>query len=123
MYIDHTSDLSITKNTTRVTSALKGLRDNLRLGAALYNRVSPSSGDAVSLSTESDDGQLDVRLVSNRMGELWFATGDVQYDMTHGAACAAITISSDDTDDDIATMASQLVDDIVNQLYEQATDD
>jgi len=60
-----------------------------------------------------------VRLVSNADGELWYATGDVQYDTTHGAACEEITINATDGGEDLQAMATDLVNGVVDQLAEQ----
>ncbi len=122
MRIDHTDSDNVLRVTSKVAIVLCGLRDNLTRGAARYNRVSPHELDAMSVSTESSDGTLDVRLVSNSDGELWFATGDVGYDTVHGTACGACTLSGDETDEDCKNMATDLVDQVVDQLSENESE-
>jgi len=119
MYLDHTNPDSITHNTKRVLATLKGLRACLADAAVRYIRASPQYCDALSVSTESDDGDLDVRLVANSDSELWFATGDVQYDTVHGTACEAVTISATDTDAELEERAKELVQGVADQLAEQ----
>jgi hypothetical protein len=123
MILDHTNPESVRRCADKVKSVLLGLRGNLQKQAATYNRVSPHSLDAMSVSTEpnSDDG-LDVRLVSNHDGELWFATGDVQYDTVHGAACGSVTVSPNDDDDALDAMADELVSDVADQLAQLASE-
>jgi hypothetical protein len=121
MRLDHTDTDSISKCVNSTKAVLIGLRNNLQKGAARYNRVSPQSLDAMSVSTEpnADDG-LDVRLVSNADGELWFATGDVGYDTVHDtvhvAACESITLNPNDDDDALDAMAADLVNGVANRL-------
>jgi|1185.fasta_scaffold00699_11 hypothetical protein len=120
MLLDHTNPDSIARNRRRVASVLRGLRDNLARGAPTYNRAAPHDLTAMSVSTESDDGNLDVRLVSNSDGELWFATGDVQYDTTHAAACGAAQISASNDDSELDQIAGDLIDDVADQLATEA---
>lgn len=98
MYLDHTNPDSIEHNVKLTIDELRGLK-----------RFARKSGVA----------ELDVRLVSNADGELWFATGDVQFDTVHGAACEATIIRSDDTDEQIRSAAQDLVDGVAAQLAEQ----
>lgn len=120
MFLDHTNPDSIAKCTRSTKSVLLGLRNNLRAGAAQYNRVAPHTLEAMSVSTEpnAEDG-LDVRLVSNADGELWFATGDVQYDTEHGAVCEATTLNPNDDNDAVDAKAAELVNGVADQLAEQ----
>lgn len=105
MLLDHTNPDSIARNVKRVAAALTDLRNNMRRGL-----------DVAPISI----APLDVRLVANADGECWFATGDVQYDTTHGAACEAITLDHNASDREIADLASELVDGVVSQLLEQS---
>jgi len=122
MRLDHTDPDSIAKCTRTTKSTLQGLRGNLQRGAARYSRVSPHTLDAMSVSTEVPEGAdgLDVRLVANEDGELWFATGDVQFDTVHGAACEAVTLNPNDDDDALDDMARDLVQGVADQLAEAA---
>ena len=101
MYLDYKNPDSIAKNTTLVMRELRGIRDMLRKGAK---------------AAELTDEGLDVRLVANTDGELWFATGDVQYDTVHGAACEATTVSPNSDDDELSTTARELVEGVADQL-------
>ena len=115
MYLDISNEDSLEKARTHVKSVLVGLRGNLQRGAARYNRVSPQTGDAMSLDTDTEES-LDVRLCASADGELWFCTGDVQFDAAHGAACGSTTICADDSDDDLTTAAADLVSQVEDQL-------
>jgi hypothetical protein len=110
MRLDHTNPDSIERNVRLTIATLRGLKHNLVREA---ERAAPNPGDRGAL-------ELDVRLVSNEDGELWFATGDVQYDTVHGAACEATVIRSDDTDEQIRSAAQDLVNGVADQLAEQA---
>ena len=124
MILDYANPDSIASCIRRVNSTLRGLRGNLQRNAARYNRVSPQTGDAMSLDTTVPEGApgLDVRLVSNADGELWFATGDVQYDTIHGAACEATELNPNDDDDALQAMATDLVNGVADQLAERQDD-
>jgi hypothetical protein len=104
MVIDHTNPDSVARNIVRTTATLRGLRDNMRRGL---------ENGPISIAP------LDVRLVANSDGECWFATGDVQYDTTHGAACEAITLDHNASDAEVADLARELVEGVVDQLAEQ----
>lgn len=67
--------------------------------------------------------EMEVRLVSDADGVLWINTGDVQYDTEHGAACGAGTISPTDDNDQLAVVAAELVNEVVDQLAELADED
>lgn len=110
MRLDHTNPDSIARCIRSVTHTLHGLRGNLQ--RQLSSIPAPSERLAL-----SDDG-LDVRLVANADGELWFATGDVQYDTVHGAACEAVTVSPNSGDDELADSARTLVEGVASQLAE-----
>ena len=120
MLLDHTNPDSVAKNTKRTIGTLTAIRDNMARGAARYNRVSPQSGDAMSLDILTENGSLDVRLVANADGECWFATGDVQYDTTHGAVYKAITLNHNTSDNEVRDLAADLVNGVADQLAEQA---
>lgn len=124
MILDYANPDSVTRCIKRTTSVLAGLRGNLRRNAATYNRVSPHNGDAMSLDTTVTEGAsgLEVRLVSNADGELWFATGNVKYDTTHGAACESCELNPNDDDDALQAMATDLVNGVADQLAEQQDD-
>jgi hypothetical protein len=104
MLLDHTNPYSIARAIQRTTETLAGLRHNLARGL----EHSPISV-----------GPLDVRLVANADGECWFATGDVSYDTTHGAACEAITLDHNASADELRGLAADLVNGVVDQLAEQ----
>lgn len=61
---------------------------------------------------------LDVRLVSDEDGVCWFATGDVGFDIVHGAACEATTLTPEDDTADMLGLAQYLVDGVADQLAE-----
>lgn len=113
MRIDHTDDDSIARCKRAVTHTITGLRQNLRRE---LERAAPNPGDRGRL-------ELDIRLVSNQDGELWFATGDVSYDTVHGAACGASSIASDSSDDDVSAVAVDLVDQVVDGLAQRDAED
>jgi len=126
MILDYTNPDSVGKAKRLVASTLRGIRDNMRRGAARYTRSTPHTGQAISLQIGveliSDDGSgLDVRFAANDDGETWFATGDVQYDTKHGAACGACTLNPNDDDEALTAMADDMVADVVDQLTEQAS--
>lgn len=98
MRLDHTDPDSIARCIRSVTHTLHALRANLR---------------------KFEDDALDVRLVANTDGELWFATGDVKYDTVHGAACDATTVSPNSDDDELSASARELVEGVADQLTEQ----
>lgn len=102
MRIDHTDPDSITKCTRSTRATLLGLRNGMHRCTS-HECCEP----------------LDVRLVSNADGELWFATGDVRYDTVHGAACEAVTLSPDLDDDTVNALAAELVNGVADQLAEQ----
>lgn len=108
MILDHTNGDSIRRCTDSVKASLAALRLNLRLNLQPEPRLT---------------SDLDVRLVSNSDGELWFATGDVQYDATHGAACGAITLCASDSDDTLDTKAYELVSGVADQLAQLASEE
>lgn len=101
MVLDHTNPDSIARNTKRTQETLTALRGNMRRGL-----------DHGPMAI----GRLDVRLVANADGECWFATGDVQYDTTHGAACEAVTLDHNASDVEVASLARELVEGVANQL-------
>lgn len=105
MRLDHTNPDSLRKTRRDVESGLRDLRANL-ISMRMHH---PSSND-----------ELDVRLVSDHDGEIWFATGDVGYDTAHGAACEAAVITTGSTDDDLIAMATQLVAGVADLLAEFA---
>jgi V8-like Glu-specific endopeptidase len=107
VYLDYKNPDSIAKNTTLVMRELRSIRDMLRKGA---------KGAKGAKAAELTDEGLDVRLVANTDGELWFATGDVQYDTVHGAACTATTVSPNSDDDELSTSARELVEGVADQL-------
>lgn len=106
MLLDHTNPDSIARCVKRTTDTLLAMRGNLR------RSFSTTDGDELN--------PLDVRLVANADGECWFATGHVQYDTTHGAACEAITLDHNASDRDVADLAVELVNGVADQLAEQA---
>lgn len=103
MLLDHTNPDSIARAIKRTAATLTELRANMRRQL---------EGEPVSI------GPLDVRLVANSDGECWFATGDVQYDTTHGAACEAITLDHNSSDHEVADLAGELVNGVVDQLFD-----
>lgn len=111
MRLDHTNPDSIEKTVRGTIDTLRGLKRNLI--REYHARIEANPGCI-------ERAELDVRLVSNEDGELWFATGDVQYDIVHGAACEATIIRSDDTDEQIRSAAQDLVNGVADQLAEQA---
>lgn len=105
MLLDHTNPDSIARNIQRTKETLTALRDNMACGLE-YGPISIAP--------------LDVRLVANSDGECWFATGDVQYDTTHGAACEAITLDHNASFAELSDLATLLVQGVVDQLAEQS---
>jgi len=105
MRLDHTDPDSIKRTTALTFVQLKALRDGMHR-----------------CTSHECCGPLDVRLVSNADGELWFATGSVQYDTVHGAACEATEINPTDTDDMLRGAAEDLVNGVSDQLAEQEDD-
>jgi hypothetical protein len=103
MRLDHTDLDSIKRNTERVFDQLKLLRDGMHR-----------------CTSHECCGPLDVRLVANEDGELWFATGDVQYDTVHGAACDAAELMPTTDDEELRNTAEDLVRNVADQLAEQA---
>lgn len=103
MWMDHTNADSIAKAQRHVHTTLLRLRDNLRRD--------PSADE------------LAVRLCAGSAGELWFATGDVQFYTVHGAACSATTLTAGLDDDAITEEARRLVDDVAEQLALSTTED
>lgn len=104
MYLDHTNPDSIARNTTSVTAELRDLHCHVVKNAASYA-----------------DG-LQVRLCSDADGALWFATGDVQYDLVHGYACEDGGLMADMTTDEVTVMARDLVEGLVAQLAQLANE-
>lgn len=101
MLLDYANPDSVAKNIKLVAQELRGLRDGMHRCTA-----------------HECCGPLDVRLVSNVDGELHFATGSVQYDTVHGAACEACEIDPTSSDADLAAMAEDLVNGVADQLAE-----
>lgn len=95
-YLDHT-------NPTSVNRAIRILLDDLR---------------AMRLNAQRQGNPIDVRFVANADGECWIATGDVSYDTVHGYACEADTVDGEASDDDLHTMATNLVTGVADQLAE-----
>jgi hypothetical protein len=110
MRLDHTNPDSVARCIRNVTRTLHGLRANLQ--RQLSTMPVPSERQEL-----SDEG-LDVRLLANVDGELWFATGDVQYDTVHSAACEAVTVSPNSDDDELQDSAAALVNGVAGQLAE-----
>lgn len=101
MRLDHTDPDSIKRNTELVFADLKKLRDGMHR-----------------CTSHECCGPLDVRLVSNEDGELWYATGSVQYDTVHGAACEACELMPTMDDDELRNTAEDLVRNVADQLAE-----
>jgi hypothetical protein len=97
MLLDHTNPDSIERNAIRVKTVLRILSKDI-------------------------GGPLDVRLVANADGELWFATGDVQYDTQHGAACEAIELNPNADDNTLTELSRELVNGVADQLAEQTAE-
>ena len=100
MILDHTNPDSVTRAIASTTQTLMALRSNAKEWGL----------------------DIDVRLVSNADGECSFATGDVSFDTTHGAACEATTVSGSDDDDTLTKAATHLVEGVRDQLAELADD-
>lgn len=99
MILDHTNPDSIARCIRSVNHSLTQLRAGLHKCTS-YECCEP----------------LAVRLVSGPDGELWFATGSVQYDTVHGVACEAIEINPGTTDAELQNLARDLVESVADQL-------
>lgn len=107
MVLDHTNPDSLARCILRVTRTLHALRGNLRGAPPVAN------------GEPDDDNGLAVRLMGNPDGELWFATGNVQYDSVHCAACESTIVYPDADDDELSTRARHLVEGVASQLAER----
>lgn len=116
MRLDYKNADSHERARKHVRSVLAGIRDSMRRNASVYNRINPSTGEAISVGCSATDGELDVRLCASRDGELRFATGDVSFDNEHTPVCGATTLNIDSTDDEIASHAEYLLDEVVDGL-------
>lgn len=64
--------------------------------------------------------EMEVRLVSDKVGVLWVNTGDVSYDTHHGDYCAAGSFLPDDDNDQLHLVAVYLVNEVVDQFADEA---
>jgi len=76
--------------------------------------------DLAAEAGEGEEALIDVRLQVYPSGDWHVRVGDPGWDLDHEGAWGASCVSSEDTDDDLAATARDLLDQVADALAEQA---